>query len=106
MLAHWVAFARLKWKLKQETKTKWAEKRSPIYAEGLARNHAFVDGNKRTAFITADIFLYKNSWLLDRESANEQTELFENLAQGKANYEEVADFYRQNTQEIDIYENQ
>ena len=29
------------------------------YAEGIARNHAFVDGNKRTAFQSADVFLYK-----------------------------------------------
>ena len=35
LLAHWIAFVRLKWKLKQDRKTKLAEKRSPIYAEGL-----------------------------------------------------------------------
>jgi len=35
LLAHWIAFVRLKWKLKQDRKTKWAEKSSPIYAEGL-----------------------------------------------------------------------
>jgi hypothetical protein len=35
LLAHWVAFARLKWKLRQDRKTAWAKKREPIYAEGL-----------------------------------------------------------------------
>ena len=29
------------------------------YAEAIARNHPFVDGNKRTAFATADLFLKK-----------------------------------------------
>jgi death on curing protein len=30
------------------------------YAFGLAKNHAFVDGNKRIAFMTMMIFLRKN----------------------------------------------
>lgn len=30
------------------------------YAFGLAKNHAFVDGNKRIAFMTMTIFLRKN----------------------------------------------
>jgi death-on-curing protein len=30
------------------------------YAFGLARNHPFVDGNKRTAFVAAEVFLELN----------------------------------------------
>ena len=30
------------------------------YAAGIVRNHPFVDGNKRTAFMTAYIFLARN----------------------------------------------
>src|SRR6201995_3274149 len=30
------------------------------YAFGLAKNHAFVDGNKRIAFMTMMVFLRKN----------------------------------------------
>src|SRR3954454_13398239 len=30
------------------------------YAFGLAKNHAFVDGNKRIAFMTMAVFLRKN----------------------------------------------
>lgn len=32
------------------------------YAFGLARNHAFVDGNKRTAIVTAMLFLALNGY--------------------------------------------
>ncbi len=32
------------------------------YAFGLARNHPFVDGNKRTGFTTAILFLDLNGW--------------------------------------------
>jgi death-on-curing protein len=32
------------------------------YAYGIARNHPFVDGNKRTAFVCAELFLSLNCW--------------------------------------------
>ena len=34
------------------------------YAFGLARNHPFVDGNKRTAFVAAELFLDLNGMSL------------------------------------------
>jgi death on curing protein len=34
------------------------------YAFGLARNHPFVDGNKRTAFVAAELFLDLNGMAL------------------------------------------
>lgn len=35
------------------------------YAFGIARNHPFVDGNKRTAFVAAELFLDLNGWELN-----------------------------------------
>lgn len=32
------------------------------YAGGIVRNHPFVDGNKRTAFVAAALFLQKNGF--------------------------------------------
>ncbi|HET6620489.1 MAG TPA: type II toxin-antitoxin system death-on-curing family toxin, partial [Dongiaceae bacterium] len=34
------------------------------YAFGLARNHPFIDGNKRTAFVAAEMFLDLNGMIL------------------------------------------
>ena len=34
------------------------------YAWGLVRNHPFIDGNKRTGFLAAYIFLDSNGWEL------------------------------------------
>lgn len=31
-----------------------------VYAFGLAKNHPFIDGNKRTAAITCELFLNRN----------------------------------------------
>jgi death-on-curing protein len=45
---------------------KWTYEQAPLpelaaaYAFGLAKNHAFVDGNKRIAFMAMMIFLHKN----------------------------------------------
>jgi death-on-curing protein len=48
---------------------KWQYERSPLhvlaaaYAYGLAKNHAYVDGNKRIAFMSMATFLRKNDVL-------------------------------------------
>lgn len=40
------------------------------YAFGLARNHPFVDGNKRTAFVAAELFLFLNGHALMADDAD------------------------------------
>lgn len=39
------------------------------YLYGLARNHAFVDGNKRIAIVAAGIFLMKNGYMVETDDA-------------------------------------
>ena len=38
------------------------------YLIGLAKNHPFIDGNKRVAFAAADLFLFFNGWSLEAEA--------------------------------------
>lgn len=71
------------------------------YAEGIARNHPFADGNKRTAYGVAGLFLNENGYDLEIRNAQKQIEFFENVASGQANREELTDFYRQNTCQIE-----
>jgi death-on-curing protein len=40
------------------------------YAFGIARNHPFLDGNKRTAFVVMELFLNLNGWILNAEDAD------------------------------------
>ena len=68
-----------------------------VYAEGIARNHPFVDGNKRTAYTAAGLFLYVNGYTLLVLSVSAQITLFENVAEGQVGREELAAFYRQST---------
>ena len=37
------------------------------YLFGIVKNHPFVDGNKRTGFAAADLFLYFNGFNLEAE---------------------------------------
>lgn len=69
------------------------------YAEGIARNHPFLDGNKRTAFAAAGMFLQVNGYELQVEKGNEQETVFLEVAEGKISRSELADWYKQNTQE-------
>ena len=40
------------------------------YAFGLARNHPFIDGNKRSAFVACELFLALNGWRLAAPDAD------------------------------------
>jgi death on curing protein len=40
------------------------------YTVGLAKNHPFVDGNKRAAFLATGLFLYLNGYRLDATQAD------------------------------------
>jgi len=40
------------------------------YAFGISRNHPFVDGNKRTAFVVMELFLELNGWRLEASDAD------------------------------------
>ena len=41
-----------------------------VYAHGIARNHPFVDGNKRTAFVAAELFLVLDGFDLIAEDTD------------------------------------
>ena len=62
------------------------------YSFGIAKNHPFVDGNKRTAFTTAAIFLELNGYNFNAPEA-EVVVCFENLAAGSIGEEELAAWF-------------
>ncbi len=69
------------------------------YAFGIARNHPFVDGNKRTAWVVARVFLLLNG--LDRSANDEQCYLtMLSLAVGELSQEAFADWLRANTSKV------
>jgi death-on-curing protein len=63
------------------------------YAYGLARNHGFVDGNKRTAWVTARLFLSLNARLL-RFNPDDAAETMEQMAAGSVSEQALAEWFR------------
>ena len=63
------------------------------YACGIARDHPFLDGNKRTALIATRTFLLLNGVNLEA-SQDEKYLTFLQLAQGTVTEEQLADWIR------------
>jgi len=69
------------------------------YAYGTARNHGFADGNKRTALVTADLFLMLNGYeLVSSPVENVLTIL--SLADGSLSEAELTSWFRQNIKSL------
>ena len=66
-------------------------KLAACYGFGIAKNHAFIDGNKRTALVTAITFLELNGYGL-RSTQQENYLTFYDLAQGQLSEDQLADW--------------
>ena len=66
------------------------------YAFGLARNHPFVDGNKRMAFMAVGVFLVANGWRLEA-GAVEAVQAMTALARGEIDESHLAAWLKRNT---------
>lgn len=63
------------------------------FAFGVARNHPFIDGNTRTAWVLARLFLALNGHRLRFEPGDAITNMLA-LAAGELDEEEMADWFR------------
>lgn len=66
------------------------------YGFGVARNHPFIDGNKRAALLATGLFLTLNGWRLTASQA-EATLTILALAAGDLTEDAYADWLRQHT---------
>jgi death-on-curing protein len=64
------------------------------YAFGIARNHPFVDGDKRTAWVAARLFLRLNGVQITFDKA-EATIMMQQLAAGDLTQDDVASWFRE-----------
>lgn len=65
------------------------------YAYGVARNHPFVDGNKRTAWVLARLFLSINGEKLEFDPID-ATQTMTALAAGELREEELTAWFNDN----------
>jgi len=69
-------------------------------AYGIAKNHSFIDGNKRTALVVARTFLLLNDFNLNA-SQEEKYLTFLRLAEGNLSESELAEWIRKNLSQIE-----
>ena len=66
------------------------------YGVGLAKNHAFVDGNKRVAFLSIGLFLALNGYQLTATQVDATLTMLA-VAGGELNEEDFAKWIRANS---------
>ena len=71
-----------------------AEAKAASLLYGLARNHAFIDGNKRIAVLSTLQFLNKNGLDLDLHPAEEAFKTVVHVASGHLSLEDLTDWIR------------
>lgn len=67
------------------------------YGLGLAKNHAFIDGNKRAAFLAVGLFLALNGYRLSATQAD-ATLIMLSVASGRLTEADFANWIRKNFQ--------
>jgi death-on-curing protein len=67
-----------------------------VYAHGIAKNHPFVDGNKRAAFVVTRMFLGMNDVDFDPPEP-EAVVMVEGLASGRVTQAEFAAWVRKHS---------
>jgi len=68
--------------------------------ESLISNHAFVDGNKRVAFFTCDVFLRLNGWKLKVDADSGYAFIIGALESGHCDYDHLLPWIRQHLQKL------
>jgi len=61
---------------------------------GIAKNHAFVDGNKRTALLCARAFLFLNGWAFE-PAEEDEVRLLTAAAAGEADEKTLAAWFEE-----------
>jgi death-on-curing protein len=85
---------------------KWAYGQPPpdipalaaAYAFGIARNHPFIDGNKRTAWVALRLMLKLNGWDLQAPQIDKLRTMLA-LAAGELSEDALTDWVRAHSQE-------
>lgn len=67
--------------------------------QSLCQNHPFIDGNKRSAFISAVTFLEINNYITKFDQTKAETFMID-VACKKVAFEEISRFLKQNSKKV------
>jgi death on curing protein len=78
------------------------DRKAAALVESIARNHGFIDGNKRTAFLLVDLLIHRSGYRYKNElTSNKSFVGLEELIVRIANdvhppFEEIVDWFKEN----------
>jgi death-on-curing protein len=73
--------------------------KAAAYGFHVCKNHPFIDGNKRIAFVLMDIFLQKNGWEITAPEEEAYTMMMD-LASGKMSKVQLSSWLKVNSVKI------
>jgi death-on-curing protein len=71
------------------------EEEAAALMESLANNHGFLDGNKRIAFATADVFLRRNGFYIEVEGLDGYAFIVGSMERHEFRFAQILDWIRQ-----------
>jgi len=73
--------------------------KAAAYGFHVCKNHPFVDGNKRVAFVLMDIFLQKNGWEIT-SNEEEAYSMMISLASGKLSKAQLSKWLKEHSSKL------
>jgi death on curing protein len=73
--------------------------KAAAYGFHICRNHPFIDGNKRLAFVLMDTFLQMNGYLLSASEEDAYSTMIE-LANGRLSKEQLSFWLKENSTKL------
>jgi len=73
--------------------------KAAAYGFHVCKNHPFVDGNKRVAFVLMDIFLQKNGWEISSPE-EEAYSMMMDLASGKLQKSQLSTWLKEHSSKL------
>jgi death on curing protein len=73
--------------------------KAAAYGFYICKNHPFVDGNKRVAFVLMDIFLQKNGWEIVAHEKEAHSTIMK-LADGKLTKSQLAKWLKEHSSKL------
>jgi death on curing protein len=73
--------------------------KAAAYGFHVCKNHPFVDGNKRVAFVLMDIFLQKNGWEIE-SSEEDAFSMMMMLASGKFTKAQLSSWLKKHSSKL------
>lgn len=73
--------------------------RAALLLLGIAQDHPFIDGNKRTAYEVSAVFFRNNGFVLE-PSMEEARDFMVEVAKGVRSLQEIARWLRQNSRNV------